>query len=79
MAADNGQEKVQEDDDFEEDEEDEESVGGALINNFMGNRKPKQSMFATLACSFQPKVNDILSEGEVKAKLMQVANFDTHE
>lgn len=26
-----------------------------------------------------PKVNDILSEGEVKDMLMQVANFDTHE
>jgi hypothetical protein len=36
-------------------------------------------MFATLACSFMPKINDVLKEGEVKDLMMQVANFDTKE
>ena len=78
VLAESQEAQQDDDDDFEEDDdEDEDSVGGAVLNNIMGGKKPKQSMFATLACSFMPKVNEILSEGTVKEKLMEVANFQT--
>lgn len=32
-----------------------------------------------LLCSFMPKVNTILNEGDVKQKLLDIANFDTLE
>lgn len=46
-----------------------------MLNNMIGSKKPKQSMFATLACSFMPKINDMLSEGSIKDQMMEVARF----
>ena len=57
-----GQQENEEDDDFEEDDDDDDDeIGGTK-----SSKKPKQSMFATLACSFMPKVNEMLNEGEIK-------------